>query len=94
MRRTGAAAPSRMRMRGAAGPLSGTRLPPSLGGYQKEKGGSLFSKNNPFGLEGPFRTIQANYDLHFSVEVDPHMTVSGAWKIDPSKILPGVPPSF
>lgn len=45
-------------------------------------------------MEGPFRTIPANDDRHFRIEVDPPMTVSGAWKIDPSKILPGVPPSF
>lgn len=72
--------------------ISGARLPPFLGGYTHNK--SAFSKDNPFGEKGPFRTITTTYDLQFAVEQVPGMNVPGAWSIDPEKIQPVRPPTF
>jgi RHS repeat-associated protein len=45
--------------------MSGTRKPPALGGYKP--GGSIYNSENPYGLNGNFRTIKVEYRMNIKV---------------------------
>ena len=45
---------------------SGTRAPPSSGGYGKNPK-AIYTKENPYGNNGQFRTITVNYNMTISV---------------------------
>jgi RHS repeat-associated protein len=45
---------------------SGTRAPPSSGGYGKNPT-AIYTKENPYGSNGQFRTITVNYNMNVSI---------------------------
>jgi hypothetical protein len=68
--------------------ISGTRLPPILGGYADSK--AVFTRNDPLGPNAPFRTIHTAYDMSFERPFTPLKTsLSQAARELPPTILPG-----
>lgn len=68
--------PMEIRLYDVNGAVSATRGLPGAGGYgdQKKDGGNdevtgLFKQNNPYGPNGPMRTIHTRYKLHLELNL-------------------------
>ena len=59
--------PMEIRMHDENSAPSGTRLAPALGGYT---GGSLVPQENPYGVNGPLRTLHVDYIMKKDVPLD------------------------
>jgi len=46
---------------------SGTRYPPSFGGYELGNEAAVYPTENPYGPKGQFRTIQTKYEMKIQI---------------------------